>query len=355
MGTLRAAAARGVPCGGPVAPEGRCRDPGPSYGAAVRRRAVPVAGPGQGGELDAVPTRRHGPAARGRHGGDHDRRPPPAARAHDPELARRDRRPPRRAGGIARRVGPAPGLAGRRRHRPVQYRATPREQGADGGQAIIGDWQEATQFNPYYLTQVTEANVAVGHVGDARDVHRRLQVRARPRRADPDARQRRRQVPGQNGDAMTVTWTLRDGLKWSDGEDLTCDDFKYAWEWVMDPDNVGVVTSGFEDVTAWDCPSPTRDGPPLQERVRGLHHDGRGPAAAPLPVQDPDQGPGQRRAASGPTRSRSCRPAARSSSSPSPRRPSCASHATRTTRAGRPACRRTSTRSCSSGTATPTR
>ena len=35
-------------------------------------------------------------------------------------------------------------------------------------------------------------------------------------------------LPGDNGDAMTVTWKLRDGLKWSDGQPLTCDDFKYA-------------------------------------------------------------------------------------------------------------------------------
>ena len=41
---------------------------------------------------------------------------------------------------------------------------------------------------------------------------------------------------------MTVTWKLRDGLKWSDGEPLTCDDFKYAWEWVLDKDNTGVIT-----------------------------------------------------------------------------------------------------------------
>ena len=34
------------------------------------------------------------------------------------------------------------------------------EEGTDGGQIIIGDWQEANQFNPYYLGQVTEANVA---------------------------------------------------------------------------------------------------------------------------------------------------------------------------------------------------
>ncbi len=51
---------------------------------------------------------------------------------------------------------------------------------------------------------------------------------------------------------MTVTWKLRDGLKWSDGEALTCDDFKYAWEWVLDPDNVGVVDLvGYEDIKDW--------------------------------------------------------------------------------------------------------
>ena len=34
------------------------------------------------------------------------------------------------------------------------------EAGQDGGQIIIGDWQEANQFNPFYVGQVTEANVA---------------------------------------------------------------------------------------------------------------------------------------------------------------------------------------------------
>ena len=56
---------------------------------------------------------------------------------------------------------------------------------------------------------------------------------------------------------MTVTWKLRDGLKWSDGEPLTCDDFKYAYEWVMDPDNVGVITAGWEDITNFECASDT--------------------------------------------------------------------------------------------------
>jgi len=122
------------------------------------------------------------------------------------------------------------------------------EDGTDGGSLIIGDWQEANQFNPYYLGQVTEANVASAawstlvvfsndykYIPDlAKDV--------------PTTTNGGVKVPGDNGDAMTVTWTLRDGLKWSDGQPLTCDDFKYAAEWVLDKDNVGVITSGFEDL-----------------------------------------------------------------------------------------------------------
>jgi hypothetical protein len=34
------------------------------------------------------------------------------------------------------------------------------EDGTDGGQLLIGDWQEANQFNPFYVGQQTEANVA---------------------------------------------------------------------------------------------------------------------------------------------------------------------------------------------------
>lgn len=57
---------------------------------------------------------------------------------------------------------------------------------------------------------------------------------------------------GQGGDAMTVTWRIRDGLRWSDGQPLTCDDFKYAWEWVLTAGNVA-TTTGFEDITSFEC------------------------------------------------------------------------------------------------------
>ncbi|WP_169713595.1 peptide ABC transporter substrate-binding protein [Paludifilum halophilum] len=37
-------------------------------------------------------------------------------------------------------------------------------------------------------------------------------------------------------DKQTYTFTLRDGLKWSNGEKLTAQDFEYAWKRVLDPE-----------------------------------------------------------------------------------------------------------------------
>jgi peptide/nickel transport system substrate-binding protein len=131
------------------------------------------------------------------------------------------------------------------------------EDGVDGGTIVIGDWQEANLFNPFYFAQQTEANVGAATWAT-------LVVFTNDYKYAPDLATDIPTVdnggvvaPGEGGDAMTVTWTLRDGLKWSDGEPLTCDDFKYAWEWVLDPDNVGVVTSGYTDIGAFDCTSDT--------------------------------------------------------------------------------------------------
>ena len=37
-------------------------------------------------------------------------------------------------------------------------------------------------------------------------------------------------------DGLTYTFTLKDGLKWSDGSDLTAGDFEYSWKRVLNPD-----------------------------------------------------------------------------------------------------------------------
>ncbi|HEX5015673.1 MAG TPA: ABC transporter substrate-binding protein [Candidatus Limnocylindrales bacterium] len=131
------------------------------------------------------------------------------------------------------------------------------QDGADGGSLIVGDWQEANQFNPFYLSQQTEANVAAATWATL-VVFTHDYKYAPDLAADiPTVDNGGVKAPGDGGDAMTVTWNLRDGLKWSDGEPLTCDDFKYSWQWVMDPDNVGVTLAGFNDMTDIECPSDT--------------------------------------------------------------------------------------------------
>ena len=42
-----------------------------------------------------------------------------------------------------------------------------------------------------------------------------------------------------SGDKLTHTFTLRDGIKWSDGSPVTSQDFKYAWLRAMHPDTAG--------------------------------------------------------------------------------------------------------------------
>ena len=103
-------------------------------------------------------------------------------------------------------------------------------------------------------------------------------------------------VPGTDGDAMTVTWTLKDGLKWSDGEPLTCDDFRYAWEWVLDPANVGVGTkSVYEVIKDWECVSETEMVLHYTEVAEGYITTRDRTAASPLPRGVPDRRSGRGR------------------------------------------------------------
>ena len=62
-------------------------------------------------------------------------------------------------------------------------------------------------------------------------------------------------LPTLSDDKKTVTWKLREGLKWSDGEPLTSDDIKFTWEAVSNP-NSGAYngTAGFDLITSIDTP-----------------------------------------------------------------------------------------------------
>ena len=59
-------------------------------------------------------------------------------------------------------------------------------------------------------------------------------------------------VPGQaesyektENDDGTVTYTfkLRDGIKWSDGKDVTAGDFEYSWKRLVNPEQQQTTTT----------------------------------------------------------------------------------------------------------------
>ncbi|MDO4518231.1 MAG: ABC transporter substrate-binding protein [Bacillota bacterium] len=55
-----------------------------------------------------------------------------------------------------------------------------------------------------------------------------------------------------NGDTNTYEFTLKDNVKFSDGEPLTAEDVKYTIEAIQNPDNGSENASDFEDVTSVD-------------------------------------------------------------------------------------------------------
>ena len=51
-------------------------------------------------------------------------------------------------------------------------------------------------------------------------------------------------------DLMTITWTLRDGLKWSDGSELTAGDVVFTWRYCMDEGTGCTARSAFSGVAS---------------------------------------------------------------------------------------------------------
>ena len=52
-------------------------------------------------------------------------------------------------------------------------------------------------------------------------------------------------------DKLTYTFTLRDDLKWSDGQPLTADDFAWTFQQANNPDNKFPYRSNFEDIMSY--------------------------------------------------------------------------------------------------------
>ena len=59
---------------------------------------------------------------------------------------------------------------------------------------------------------------------------------------------------GVSDDFLTVTWKLKEGVLWHDGEPLTSEDVKFTWEAAMSIEGGSAVASKFEPIASLDTP-----------------------------------------------------------------------------------------------------
>ena len=62
---------------------------------------------------------------------------------------------------------------------------------------------------------------------------------------------------GVSADGLTITWHLRKGLFWSDGQPLTSSDVKFTWQVEVDPNNAVYSRAGYDQIESVDTPDAT--------------------------------------------------------------------------------------------------
>jgi peptide/nickel transport system substrate-binding protein len=61
---------------------------------------------------------------------------------------------------------------------------------------------------------------------------------------------------GVSEDGLTVTYRLREGIVWEDGDSFDCEDVKFTHEAIMHPESGAVSTGGYKDIVSVTCPDP---------------------------------------------------------------------------------------------------
>lgn len=115
--------------------------------------------------------------------------------------------------------------------------------GKAGGTLVMGEWQPATQLNPFYTT-------SFGDFEAIQPVLRGFLTISSDGKYVPDLAA---SVPtldnggvtvDADGKGMSIKVTLKPNLKWSDGQPLTGADFKYTVQWAEDPAQKGCTACG---------------------------------------------------------------------------------------------------------------
>ena len=159
------------------------------------------------------------------------------------------------------------------------YQATPAT--TTGGSIVVAEWQFPDTLNPYFAQAETDIE-ASGSMFDG------LLTVTPDLKYAPDLASNVPTVDNGGvvlkGAGMDVTWNLKPGMKWSDGQPINCDDVKATWQWIMDPANTGLAggTVGWENITGVDGGTGTTCVVHFGSDLRGLPEPDLPGAPGPL-------------------------------------------------------------------------
>lgn len=127
---------------------------------------------------------------------------------------------------------------------PAAY--TP-EEGKPGGTIVVSDWQTYSILNPYYTSSFKNSQVMAATIAPLWDISPDGKwipelVTKVPRLSDGGI------VMDSSGEGFTINLELKPGLLWSDGKPLTLEDMKWTWEFILDKEQVGLVSG----TVGWD-------------------------------------------------------------------------------------------------------
>lgn len=117
------------------------------------------------------------------------------------------------------------------------------EPGKYGGKLTLATIQDPKTFN-YWVSGETSSSDILGELYESLNNRNAYTLKFEPALAE---------LPQISEDGLTYTYTLKEGLKWSDGQPITADDVTFTLDVIMDPKTETIMREGMlVDVTQPD-------------------------------------------------------------------------------------------------------
>jgi peptide/nickel transport system substrate-binding protein len=114
----------------------------------------------------------------------------------------------------------------------------------EDGHLLLLQWQAPSQANPYLSTGTKDILAGSMVLEPLAEYNSAGEIQPALATEIPTV-----ENGGISEDLTTITWTLQEGVLWSDGTPLTADDVVFSWEYCSEP-ATGCISSAFSAVTS---------------------------------------------------------------------------------------------------------